>query len=102
MTESSTYGNITISHKYYHITMICDIATLPYNTIMTYGNFYDTMWYIMFDIYLIPLFLFVFSRQNRDRISDYLGNFPTLDSVVLPMQKVNRLRLQHTQKDSNK
>ena len=51
---------------------------------------------------LILLFLFVFSRQNRDRMSDYLTNFPTFDSLVLTTHKVNCLRLQHTRKDSNK
>ena len=56
--KNSTYGNVTISNKRYHMTMICyivmlpyDINTyyitlvcyivnLPYHRIMTYGNFY--------------------------------------------------------------
>ena len=43
MTKNGTYGNVTISHKYYHITMFCDMVTLPYRIIMTHGNFYDTI-----------------------------------------------------------
>ena len=33
---------------------------------------------------------------------DYLANFPTFKLLILPTQKVNRLRQQRTRKDSNK
>ena len=51
--KNSTYGNVTISHRYYHITMIYGMATLQYNTMMTYGNIYDTICHKVVNIVML-------------------------------------------------
>ena len=48
------YGNVTIQHKCYYLTMIFHILNLPYNGTMTYDNLYVTIWNKVVNMVILP------------------------------------------------
>ena len=53
-TWSGKYGNDTIWHTFYHMTMICYKVTLPYHIIMIYDTYYVTVWLNILYMIMLP------------------------------------------------